>query len=96
MWLDLIANAFSFITLAYVALYHNTRPVVLSPFLLFMSWELEGSHDAYGLLGDSVIDNKAHVGRGPDVTASADLCRTNGRDPIGNRWRRYLNHFQSA
>ena len=28
---------------------------------------IEGKHDAYRAAGDSVIDNKAYVGRGPDV-----------------------------
>ena len=63
-WLDPIANAFT--TFGLWAIIIIVR-LFLSFFLLFVSCQMGGNMTHIALLGDSVIDNGAYVGRGPDV-----------------------------
>ena len=59
---DLIESAFT--TFGIWAIIIVVR-LFLSFFLLFASWQMGGNMTHIALLGDSVIDNKAYVGRGP-------------------------------
>ena len=47
----------------------------LSFVFYFVSWQMGGNMTHIALLGNSVIDNKAYVGRGPDVVRASAQAR---------------------